>query len=220
MLSFLFISSVLAEETPDLLLEEVGTMTMTTTFQSQIESIPNELREKMTGVTWHEGCPIPMDDLSLLTMSYWGEDNQTHSGQLIIHKDHAEGVVRIFDTLYTNQFPLTSMKLMWEFGGSDDASMKVNNTSGFNCRKVKNTTKWSNHSYGAAIDVNPLWNPWVRGSIVDPPEGKAYLDRTSDKPGIIKAGDVVVTAFAKEGWKWGGYWSKTKDYQHFSANGR
>ena len=110
MLSFLFISSVLAEDSSNLLLEEVETMT--TTFQSQIESIPSELREKMIGVTWHEGCPVPIDDLSLISMSYWGEDKQTHSGQLIIHKDHAEAVVRIFDTLYTNQFPCTSMKLM------------------------------------------------------------------------------------------------------------
>ena len=218
MLSLFFISSVLAEDSSDLISEEVGAMN--TTFQSNIEPIPNEVRKKMIGVTWHEGCPVPLDDLSLLTMSYWGEDNQIHSGKMIIHKKHAEAVERIFNTLYTNRFPLTSMKLMWEFGGSDDASMKVNNTSGFNCRRIKNTTKWSNHSYGAAIDVNPLWNPWVRGSIVDPPEGKAYLDRTSDKPGIIKAGDIVVTAFAEEGWKWGGYWSKTKDYQHFSANGR
>lgn len=200
--------------------EEPTEVSTTMTFQSTIQTIPTDIRDKMIGVTWHEGCPIALDELSLLTMSYWGEDNQTHSGQLIIHQTEAKAMVRIFETLYTNQFPLTSMKLMWEFGGSDDASMKANNTSGFNCRRIKNTTKWSNHSYGKAIDVNPLWNPWVRGNIVDPPEGKDYLDRTSNKPGIIKAGDIVVTAFGKEGWKWGGYWKNTKDYQHFSANGR
>ena len=80
------------------------------TFQSQIESVPTALRDKMIGVTWHEGCPVPMD--YLITMSYWGEDNKAHSGKMIIHKEHAEAVVRIFDTLYTNQFPLTSMKLV------------------------------------------------------------------------------------------------------------
>ena len=107
-----------------------------------------------------------------------------------------------------------------EFDGSDDASMNANNTSGFNCRRIKNTTKWSNHSYGKAIDVNPLWNPWVRGEVVDPPAGKEFVDRNLGKPGIIKAGDFVVEAFAKEGWIWGGYWKNTKDYQHFSSNGR
>jgi len=192
----------------------------TMTFSSNIESIPTDIRQKMTGVTWHEGCPIALDDLALLTLSYWGEDNTSQTGQLIVHSTQSEAITRVFEVLYTNHFPLTSMKLMWEFKGSDDASMKANNTSGFNCRRVKNTDKWSNHSYGKAIDVNPLWNPWIRGSIVDPPEGKAYVDRTITKAGVIKAGDVVVTAFATEGWKWGGYWSKTKDYQHFSANGR
>lgn len=192
----------------------------TMTFDSRIETIPTDLREKMTGVTWHEGCPVALDDLSLLTLSYWDENSTRQTGQLIVHSTQSQAITRVFEVLYTNHFPLTSMKLMWEFNGSDDASMKANNTSGFNCRRVKNTDKWSNHSYGKAIDVNPLWNPWIRGTIVDPPEGKPYVDRTITKAGVVKAGDIVVTAFAKEGWKWGGYWSKTKDYQHFSANGR
>ena len=189
-------------------------------FQSQISTIPEDVRSLMHGRTWHEGCPVSLDELSLLNLTYWGEDQQAHEGELIVHQSQSEAVVRIFQTLYEQRFPLTSMKLMWHFEGSDDASMKANNTSGFNCRQIKNTQKWSNHSYGMAIDINPLWNPWVRGEIVDPPEGKPFVDREQVHPGIIRAGDAVVTAFAKEGWKWGGYWSKTKDYQHFSANGR
>lgn len=192
----------------------------TVAYTHQIESISEDLRNKMIGRTWQEGCPVALDDLSLLTLAYWGEDNAPHQGQIIVHSTQAEAVVRIFNVLYDTHFPLTSMKLMWEFEGSDDASMNANNTSGFNCRRIKNTTKWSNHSYGMAIDINPLWNPWVRGTIVDPPAGKDYVDRTIDKPGVIQAGDAVVTAFAQEGWKWGGYWKNTKDYQHFSANGR
>ena len=192
----------------------------TMAYTHQIEPISEDLRSKMIGRTWQDGCPVAIDDLSLLTLAYWGEDNATHQGQIIVHSTQAEAVVRIFNVLYDTHFPLTSMKLMWEFEGSDDASMNANNTSGFNCRRIKNTTKWSNHSYGMAIDINPLWNPWVRGNIVDPPAGKDYVDRSIDKPGVIKSGDAVVTAFAQEGWKWGGYWKNTKDYQHFSANGR
>ena len=190
------------------------------TFTHKIEPIPTEIRSKMMGTTWQEGCPVALNDLSLITLSYWGEDALTHQGQIIVHNSESEAISRVFETLYTHHFPLTSMKLMWEFGGSDDASMNANNTSGFNCRRIKNTSKWSNHSYGKAIDVNPLWNPWIRGEVVDPPAGKVYTDRNSSKPGVIKAGDFVVEAFAKEGWKWGGYWKNTKDYQHFSSNGR
>jgi hypothetical protein len=32
--------------------------------------------------------------------------------------------------------------------------------------------------------------------------------------------DVVVRAFRRIGWGWGGRWTSAKDYQHFSANGR
>lgn len=189
-------------------------------YTHHIETIPTNIRSQMIGKTWQEGCPVSLDELSLLTLSYWGADNTPHQGQIIVHATQSTAIVRVFNVLYDQRFPLTSMRLMWEFGGSDDASMAANNTSGFNCRRIKNSTKWSNHSYGMAIDVNPLWNPWVRGSIVDPPEGKPYVDRTQQTPGLIKAGDAVVTAFAQEGWKWGGYWKNTKDYQHFSANGR
>ena len=37
---------------------------------------------------------------------------------------------------------------------------------------------------------------------------------------MIAAGGPVVKAFADIGWKWGGYWRNSKDYQHFSSNGR
>jgi hypothetical protein len=33
-------------------------------------------------------------------------------------------------------------------------------------------------------------------------------------------GGVLVRAFGRVGWGWGGRWSGTPDYQHFSVNGR
>ena len=193
--------------------------TTMSSYTSSIQPIPQDIQQRMIGVTWHEGCPIALAELSLLEMSYWTLDKQTVQGQMIIATAHAQTVVEIFETLYNNHFPLTSMKLMWEFAGDDDASMSANNTSGFNCRKVKNTSSWSQHSYGQAIDINPLWNPWIRGNVIDPPEGKNFLDRTMNHPGIIKDGDLVVRAFLSRGWLWGGHWSKYKDYQHFSISG-
>jgi len=78
---------------------------------------------------------------------------------------------------------------------------------------------WSQHAYGAAIDLNPVENPYVDGDTVLPPAGEAYLDRSPPRPGMIAAGGVVVRAFAAIGWSWGGDYHSLKDYQHFSATG-
>jgi hypothetical protein len=106
------------------------------------------------------------------------------------------------------------------YDGDDNRSMAANNTSAFNCRAVTGGSSWSEHSYGTAIDINPLRNPYVRGGTVLPPEGSAYADRGLDEPGMIHAGDEVVETFGAHGWIWGGTWDSTKDYQHFSTSGR
>jgi D-alanyl-D-alanine carboxypeptidase len=33
------------------------------------------------------------------------------------------------------------------------------------------------------------------------------------------AGGVLVESFARVGWKWGGTWASSPDYQHFSTTG-
>ena len=189
-------------------------------YSAEIGPISEELKSKMMGKSFHENCPVPIEDLSTIQLQYWDPNGEIYWGHITVASIQAENVAKIFGELYYAKFPITSMKLIHEFNGSDDASMRANNTSGFNCRPIKNTSRWSQHSYGQAIDVNPLWNPWVRGNAVDPPEGKEFADRSNLQPGIIRAGDATVQVFEKYGWKWGGYWQKTKDYQHFSATGR
>ena len=131
----------------------------------------------------------------------------------------ADGVVAIFRTLYGIDYPIASLRFVDDFGGDDDASMAANNTSAFNCRPVTGGGGFSEHSYGTAIDLNPVQNPYVSGRLVLPEQGRAYLAR-SPAPGVILAGDAVVTAFADHGWSWGGAWSGPIDYQHFSVSGR
>lgn len=75
------------------------------------------------------------------------------------------------------------------------------------------------HAYGEAIDVNGVQNPYIDGSPVIPPAGKAYLDRADVRPGMAVPGGPLVEAFAAVGWKWGGRWSPGTDYQHFSLTG-
>ena len=105
------------------------------------------------------------------------------------------------------------------YGGDDHRSMAADNTSAFNCRFVAGTSRWSQHAYGRAIDLNPLENPYVDGSHVSPAAGMPFADRTRPRPGMVLAGGAVVRLFAAHGWGWGGSWSGARDYQHFSATG-
>lgn len=155
-----------------------------------------------------------------MNVSHVGYDRDAHTGRLIVDAAHAERMVVVFRDLYAARFPIQRMEPVDRYGSDDQASMRANNTSAFNCRYVAGTTRWSEHSYGRAVDVNPLVNPYVQGSSVDPPEGAPYADRNRTDQGMIHADDAVVQAFARQGWSWGGYWSGGKDYQHFSASGR
>jgi hypothetical protein len=106
------------------------------------------------------------------------------------------------------------------YGGSDFRSIEADNTSAFNCRYVDGTTRWSNHAYGTAIDVNPIENPYVSDGRTSHRASTPYLDRTRRRPGMAYEGGALVRAFDRIGWGWGGRWTSVKDYQHFSANGR
>lgn len=188
-------------------------------FQAAVAPIDESIRARMTH-SWRPGCPVPLEDLRYVTVLHWNDAGQAVQGELVVHADAADAIVRAFGRLYEIGFPITRMQLVDVYGGDDRASMRANNTSAFNCRAVAGTSSWSEHAYGRAVDVNPLVNPWVRGGSVDPPEGRSYADRSNRVPGGLYAGDDAVRAFTDVGWAWGGTWRNTKDYQHFSASGR
>src|SRR5680860_6833 len=181
--------------------------------------IDPETAGRMTS-SWREGCPVPLEDLRLLRLHYHDLAGETQVGEMVVAADVADDVVSVFEKLYDVGFPIERMELVDAYGGDDLVSMQANNTSAFNCRKIEGSVRWSEHAYGSAIDVNPLLNPWVRGSTVSPVEGAAYTDRSLQVPGMIHPDDVVVRAFESIGWTWGGAWITSKDYQHFSQTGR
>ena len=185
-------------------------------FASSVRSVT---REEL-GVSWREGCPVPVEDLRLLTVRHWTMAGTIADGQLVVHRDVAGDLHGAFGAIFAARFPITAMVPVTVYGADDGASMAADNTSAFNCRPVAGTSVWSQHSYGRAVDINPLRNPWVSGGTVDPPQGARYADRSLDEPGMIRPGDAVTTAFASIGWGWGGNWGSAKDWQHFSANGR
>jgi poly-gamma-glutamate synthesis protein (capsule biosynthesis protein) len=198
-----------------------ATVAPTPTYTGRAEPIPAAVRDLMVGRSWRPGCPVGLDQLRLLTVTYWGFDGRVHGGNLVVHQAHAQAVVGVFGALFAARFPIERIQLVDDFGADDSASMAANNTSAFNCRPIDGQPGvWSEHSYGWAIDVNPVQNPWVRGIQVDPPAGVPYADRTRRAPGMIQPDDAVVGAFRFIGWTWGGTFRNAKDYQHFSATGR
>jgi D-alanyl-D-alanine carboxypeptidase-like protein len=169
--------------------------------------------------TWRGGCPVHALELRLVRLSYWGFDGRAHLGRLVVHRRVTRDVVTVFRRLYAARFPIRRMVPVSRYGGSDDASMAADNTSGFNCRYVSGTRRWSMHAYGLAVDVNPVENPYVSAARISPPAGRRYADRARRRPGMAVAGGVLVKAFASVRWRWGGNWTGSPDYQHFSTNG-
>ncbi|HEV7769448.1 MAG TPA: M15 family metallopeptidase [Solirubrobacterales bacterium] len=190
-------------------------------FDGRVERIDVETRQRMSGVSWHRGCPVGLADLRLLTLDHWGFDGQVHRGRLVVHRDSAPQMLRVMRKLYRLRFPIRQMRLVDAYGADDHRSMAADNTSAFNCRLVAGTPGvWSEHAYGRAIDVNPIENPYVTDSgYVSPPAGAPYAHRSRHVRGMVHRLGPVVKAFAAAGWEWGGNWPWPRDYQHFSATG-
>jgi putative cell wall-binding protein len=189
-------------------------------FEGTRRTLPASLRQQMTGSSWRSGCPVGLDRLALLEMTHWGFDGQIHRGRMVVATDVADDVLGAFARIYDEGFPIERMRLIDDYGADDDRSMADNNTSAFNCRRVTGGSSWSEHSYGTALDINPVQNPYVRGSTVAPSAGRDYTDRTDVRPGMIVRPGPVTAAFDRIRWGWGGDWSSVKDYQHFSRSGR
>jgi hypothetical protein len=171
--------------------------------------------------SWHRGCPVAPAGLRRLRVSYWGFDRRPHSGAVIVNARAVAPLTRVFARLYAARFPLRRMRPIDAYGGSDERSLAADNTAAFNCRYAVATgpKRWSVHAYGLAVDVNPVENPYVLDGRVHPRAGRAYLDRSRARRGMAVRGGLLVRAFAAEGWAWGGRWSGSPDYQHFSATG-
>jgi hypothetical protein len=191
-------------------------------FHAAISPVSPAIQARMEGRSWHRGCPVPLHKLRYLRMSYLGFDARTHQGEMIVHQDVADEVVAIFGKLYAQGYPIRQMRLVSDFGGNDWQSIEADNTSAFNCRRATGSRKWSKHSYGKAIDINPIENPYIsRSGRISHKASLKYRKRVhrvnsyADKAVLVK-GDKAVRIFNSAGWRWGGDWHGVKDYQHFS----
>jgi len=182
------------------------------------EPLPEDVINLISGKSFKENTPFDYSELSYLTMSYVNFYGEHCIGNMIVAADLGEEVLEIFQELYENRFPIYKMQLIDFYNADDYLSMEDNNTSAFNFRYITNSTTISKHGYGVAIDINPVQNPYVRGSTILPPTGAEYLIRAEVHPGMIIKGDVCYQAFVSRGWTWGGDWNSLKDYQHFEKN--
>lgn len=175
---------------------------------------------RMDDNSYKADCSIPLSDLRYVRVLYYGFDDSVHIGELVVSKKIAQDIIEIFRGLYDAKYQIGKMVLVDDYGADDNASMADNNTSAFNYRMVAGTTKLSNHALGLAIDVNPLYNPWLYvldgKDIIDPPSGAQYADRTLGNPHYLDHDDLCYQLFIEHGFTWGGDWSSSKDYQHFS----
>lgn len=176
--------------------------------------IPDHIKDKMIGKSMPSNEPIDFNNLSYLTLTYYGFDGKTHIGEMIVDARVGAEVVDIFKELYSAKYEIEKIRLIDEYDALDEVSMADNNSSAFCYRTIAGTNKISNHGMGLAIDINPLQNPHVIGNTTSPKEGYVYANRNNTSMGMIQKGDAAYTAFTKRGWTWGGYWTNP-DYQHF-----
>ena len=197
-------------------------------YESSVRPLPGPLERSLIKTdSWKTGCPVPLEDLRLLTVSHWGFDGRPHAGQLVVNEDVAAPLRKVFRQLYRLKFPIRHMRLDDMYGPRRARPADGDITGSFRCRQAvpspcvggSASGSWSNHAYGHAIDLNPVENPYVGCGQTRDPTSVRYMDRSRVRKGMITP--AVVRAFRAIGWGWGGEWSgRTKDYMHFSTTGR
>ncbi len=183
---------------------------------------------------WNDNCPVSLDRLNLLSVSYYDFDNKVHhDGKIMVMDAASENTLKIFEALFEHNFPIAKIKLINDYDGNDEAAMADNNTSAFNCRKIVGQEQLSIHSYGLAIDINPVQNPYIlqfyddkkKGIEIYPLQGMLYLNRINLRAGMVEnpvSGhnyNNIVELFKTNGFKiWGGQWNTPIDWHHFQLD--
>ena len=187
-----------------------------------VSEIPDDIFEKMQGKSYKEDCTVPREDLRYVHVLHMGFDGETKEGELVVNKAIADDVCDIFEKLYEADYPIEKIRLIDEYDADDEASMSDNNSSAFNFRFISHTTKISKHGLGMAVDINTLYNPYVKTvdgkRSVEPANASDYVDRSADFPYKIDHDDLCYRLFKEHGFSWGGDWQHSKDYQHFEKD--
>ena len=177
--------------------------------------------------SWRPGCPVSPAGLREIHVNHWSYSGEVRRGVVVARAGHTRAIVKVLTAAFDRGFPIRRILPADHYyaggrrtpSGSDQAAMRAGNTSAFNCRPVTgNPYRISQHSYGNAIDINTIENPYVTRSAVYPAGSRRYLDRSPYRRGMIVGAGVVATKMRQLGWAWGARWGHP-DYQHFSSNG-
>jgi D-alanyl-D-alanine carboxypeptidase-like protein len=196
-------------------------------FQSSIRPLSDHARGELKRAgAWHQGCPVPLSGLRMLTVSYRNFDGETRTGRLVVNRSAAAPLARVFRRLYDMRFPIRHMSFADAYGPARARPADGDISGSFECRQAvpspcvggRGTGSWSQHAYGLAVDLNPVENPYVGCGQSRDPASRPYFNRSRHRPGMVTA--AVVRAFVSISWGWGGSWAgATKDYMHFSSSG-
>lgn len=184
--------------------------------------IDDAIFQRIKGLSYKDDCTLPLSELRYLRLLHYDAEGNIALGEMICNRSISDDLLYIFRTLFDSHYRIERIILVDEYGADDNRSMVDNNSSAFNFRFISGTTRLSRHSLGLAVDINPLYNPYVRQSderlIVDPIESMEYVDRTKSFPYKIDTTDLCYKLFKSRGFEWGGEWHSLKDYQHFEKN--
>lgn len=194
-------------------------------YVSRVEPLSAGEQAQLRPRFWRPGCPVPLEQLRVLTVAHRDFAGERRLGQLVVNEDAARSLARAFARLYELGFPIRHLRFADLYG---PRPKRTDVSGAFACResvpspcsgKTRSGT-WSQHAYGRAVDLNPVENPYFGRSCgkVHDPRSRRFLDRSRVRRGMVTP--AVVRAFASIGWGWGGSWSSTRDYMHFSATGR
>ena len=184
--------------------------------------ISDEVFVRRRGKSFGEDCTTPREDLHYLKVLYCGPGNKPFVGELVCHREISQDLLEIFRELYEQDYPIEKMVLVDDYDGDDLRSAADNNTSCFNFRVASGPSgSLSYHARGKAIDINPLYNPYLwtdeTGELhCEPEEGLLYADREEYFPYKMEREDLCCRLFLEHGFRWGGDWETEKDYMHFS----
>ena len=184
-----------------------------------VAEIDEKIFARIDGKSYKKDCPLPLSELRYLHVLHKNLDGKILAGEMICNVRIAEPLIEIFQQLYAASYPIEKIRLIDEYDADDELSMRDNNSSCFNFRRVSFTDRISLHGYGMAVDINPLYNPYIKSvdgkKIIAPDNAADFEDRTKNFPYKIEADDLCCKLFAARGFLWGGDWDEEKDYQHF-----
>lgn len=182
--------------------------------------IDEKIFARIDGKSYKRDCPLSVKDLRYLHVLHKDINGGTREGEMICNVKIADKLLKIFAELYAHDYPIEKMRLIDDYDADDELSMSDNNSSCFNFRCISHTNEISLHGFGLAVDINPLYNPYIKfvdgKKIIAPANAAAYEDRTKNFPYKIDEQDFCYRLFIANGFTWGGtYWHDKKDYQHF-----